>query len=47
MEIKESWKKEAKVNKEDYNSLYLESINNNEAFWSKHGNRIDWKKKIF
>ena len=45
MEIKESWKKEAKVNKEDYNSLYLESINNNEAFWSKHGNRIDWKKK--
>jgi acetyl-CoA synthetase len=29
---------------EQYLSMYQESIENNEAFWNKHGQRIDWIK---
>ena len=42
--IKDSWLSEAKVNKEEYEKMYEESISDNESFWSKHGKRIDWFK---
>ena len=32
----------AHIRKEQYSKLYNESINNNEKFWSKVSNRIDW-----
>ena len=39
---KTEWLKNAIINKEDYKSLYKESINENENFWRKQGKRIDW-----
>ena len=42
MEIKENWITEAKINSEDYISLYKESIENNSDFWNKQGDRINW-----
>ena len=44
IKIRESWIKEAKVNKNDYTSLYDKSINKNEEFWKDQGKRIDWIK---
>ena len=32
----------AHIRREQYSKLYNESINNNEKFWSKVSNRIDW-----
>ncbi len=46
MIINDNWLKEAKVNKEEYDKLYHESINDNSSFWSKQANRIDWIKKF-
>ena len=45
MLIKESWKKNSLVNKEEYEKMYNESIKNNDEFWNKQGNRLDWIKK--
>ena len=45
MKIKEEWIKESKVNSKRYISLYQESIENGDEFWSKHGGRIDWYEK--
>ncbi|MDC0057050.1 acetate--CoA ligase [Alphaproteobacteria bacterium] len=45
MEIKDCWKKNALADEKDYISMYNESLENNESFWDKQGNRIDWKKK--
>jgi len=45
MKILDTWKSEALVSKEQYESMYTESINNNEKFWDKHGERICWIKK--
>jgi len=42
--IKDAWLKDAKVNKEQYEKMYKESISNNENFWSEQGKRIDWFK---
>ena len=42
--INDSWQKNAKVNKEQYEKMYDESLSNNESFWSNHGKRIDWFK---
>ena len=42
--INESWQKNAKVSREQYEKMYEESLSNNEMFWSKHGKRIDWLK---
>ncbi len=42
--IKDGWLKNAKVNKEEYEKMYHESISENEFFWSKQGKRIDWFK---
>ena len=45
MEIKNHWKKEALVNKNQYNEMYKESLNDNDGFWDKQGSRLDWIKK--
>ena len=45
MKIKKEWVNESKINSEDYISLYKESIEDSEEFWSKQGNRIDWYEK--
>ena len=45
MKIKEKWIEEAKINSENYNLLYKESIENGDHFWNKQGDRIDWFKK--
>ena len=42
--IKDEWLKNAKVNKEQYEKMYKESISDNENFWSEQGKRIDWFK---
>ena len=42
--VNDEWQKNAKVNKEQYEKMYDESLSNNEIFWSKHGKRIDWFK---
>ena len=46
MIINDNWLKKAKVNKNEYDKLYNESINDNSSFWSKQANRIDWIKKF-
>ena len=45
MKIKDSWKIDALVDEKKYASMYQESINNNDNFWDKEGNRLKWKKK--
>ena len=40
----ENWSSNALIDKNEYNSMYDESVNNNEEFWAKHGNRISWMK---
>ena len=45
MKILDSWKSEALVDKEHYENLYKESILENDVFWNKQGNRINWIKK--
>ena len=45
MKIKKEWVDQSKINTEDYNLLYNESIDNNEEFWDKQAERIDWYKK--
>ena len=45
MKIEEKWIEEAKINSENYNLLYKESIENGDHFWNKQGDRIDWFKK--
>ena len=32
----------ALVRKADYEALYRESVEDNEGFWAKHAQRIDW-----
>ncbi len=46
MKIKDNWVKEAKVNKEEYSLIYKESVDDNENFWRKNAERIDWFKKF-
>ncbi len=43
--IEEKWQEESKINSDEYLSLYKESIENNDAFWDRHGTRIDWFKE--
>jgi len=45
MKIKKEWIAEGKINSSDYYSLYKESLENNDQFWNKQGERIDWYKK--
>ena len=44
MEIKEEWKFKAKILKDQYVSMYDQSIKNNDNFWKEHGKRINWIK---
>ena len=43
--IKEKWVAEGKINSENYKTLYKESIENGDDFWSRQGERINWYKK--
>ena len=45
MKIKKEWIDKSKINTKDYNFLYNESIKNNDEFWDKQAERIDWYKK--
>ena len=45
MKILDNWKSEALVDKEQYENMYKESILENDNFWNKQGNRINWIKK--
>ena len=42
--VLDSYSDDALINKDDYNKMYNESINDNEGFWKKHGKRINWIK---
>ncbi len=42
MKIQDKWITEAKINNEDYSSLYKQSIENGHDFWDKQGDRISW-----
>ena len=37
--------KDAHIDADGYQALYAESIADPNAFWAKHGNRIDWIKQ--
>ena len=45
MKIRPEWIDNAKINSETYDLMYEESIKDNNGFWSKQANRIDWFKK--
>ena len=45
MKIKDKWIAEAKINNEEYVSLYKQSIENGDDFWNKQGERINWYSK--
>ena len=42
--VSSEWASKALINKDKYKQMYSESINDNEGFWHKHGQRIDWIK---
>ena len=46
MKIKDSWISQSKINRDEYISMYNESIENNDEFWSKHSDRIEWVEKF-
>ena len=46
MKITNKWIKEAKINSNEYQSLYNKSINENDNFWRECAERIDWFKKF-
>ncbi len=46
MKIKAEWINQAKINKEQYLSMYKNSIDNNEQFWKEQAERIHWEKKF-
>ena len=45
MKIRPEWIDNAKINSETYDLMYEESVKDNNSFWSKQANRIDWFKK--
>ena len=46
MIIKENWIKESKINKSKYYSMYKESLEDNNNFWKREAERINWFKKF-
>ncbi len=46
MKIKSEWIDQAKIDKKNYNSMYEESIKDNDGFWSRNANRIEWINKF-
>jgi acetyl-CoA synthetase len=43
-EVSPEWAARGHVDAESYREMYRESIENPDAFWTKHGDRIDWYK---
>ena len=46
MEIERKWIEDAKVNEENYSSMYNNSLQNNDKFWADQAQRVDWIKKF-
>ena len=46
MKIKKEWVENSKINKDDYLDMYNDSIKNNNQFWSKQADRVEWEKKF-
>ena len=46
MKIKQKWINEAKIDSIKYEAMYQDSIENNDNFWSKQAQRIDWHSKF-
>ncbi len=46
MKIKKEWVSDAKINADQYAVMYEESINDNDNFWEKQADKIDWYKKF-
>ena len=44
MKIQKHWKDNALVTPKGYEDLYTRSINDNDGFWKKQGERLDWIK---
>ena len=42
--VPENIKKRALITDEQYLAMYRESIEQPDAFWAKHGQRLDWIK---
>ena len=42
IKIKNQWKENALLNKDEYEKLYKESIENPESFWAEQAKCIDW-----
>ena len=45
IKIKDVWRLNALVDEKKYTSMYQDSLNNNDSFWNKQGERLYWKKK--
>ena len=46
MEIKKEWLEHAKIGEEKYSSMYDNSLQNNDEFWTDQAQRVDWIKKF-
>ncbi len=46
MKIEDNWISNAKIDSKKYESMYKDSIENNDLFWGEQANRIDWDKKF-
>ena len=46
MDIKKEWLEHAKVNEDKYSSMYDNSLQNNDEFWTNQAQRVDWIKKF-
>ena len=46
MKIKDEWISNAKINNDEYYSMYKQSIEDGDSFWKKHAGRIDWFKNF-
>ncbi|PAV27159.1 acetyl-coenzyme A synthetase [Tamilnaduibacter salinus] len=42
--VNETFKKRALIDRAQYDAMYAESIRDPDAFWGKHGKRLDWMK---
>ena len=46
MEIKKEWLENAKIGKDKYSSMYSESLQDNDDFWARQANRVDWIRQF-
>ena len=42
--VAKDWKKQAFVDRDEYEKQYRKSVENPDKFWGKQGKRIDWIK---